>query len=48
MLLVICDRGYNGWPRIGSYLIGGAIIMFGLVVIAAVLAGAVWMAVSLR
>ena len=33
--------------RIGGYLIGGAIIVFSLVVIAAVLAGAVGLAVEL-
>jgi hypothetical protein len=34
-------------PRIGGYLLGGAVIIFGLMVIAAVLAGAVWLAVEL-
>ena len=33
--------------RIGGYVLGGAVIVFGNAVMAAVLTGAVWMAVGL-
>jgi hypothetical protein len=41
------EVGMNHSRNIIGYLLGGAVIIFGLVVIAAVLAGAVWLAVEL-
>jgi hypothetical protein len=47
MLTEIWQRRKMNRSNISGYLIGGAVIVFGLVVIAAVLAGAVWLAVGL-